>query len=413
MRRIAFIGVAWVLGCGMCLAQINMPDPSLIHGKALPAPELPSGTVTVRVVRETIGNNVRGESVRITIGGVVRTSTTDEQGRAEFTRLPIAAETRAEAVVGGERLVSDPFTVPSSGGLRVILVAGLKEAAARKERESAAAAAAPPVRGAVVFSPNSRILMEFRDDALQVFYVLDILNSARTRVDIGGPLIINLPRGAGGASMLPGSSPSATVSGDRVTVTGPFASGNTSVQVGFQLRQDSSDLTLQQTWPARLEQLTVAVEKIGNVSMASSQFSTVGEVRAETGTLFLLASGPGLPANSTLTVQLSNLPVHGRTSRYVALALAALIIGVGAWLAFGSRSRARDFRGPLIARRDALLSELADLEGAIRRNPRPDSGEDPQYANRRQRLLWEIERIYGELDESAVGPQGGGEDVAA
>ena len=83
--------------------------------------------------------------------------------------------------------------------------------------------------------------MEFRDDALQVFYVLDILNNARTRVDIGGPLIIDLPTGAGGASVLEGSSPTATVSGDRLTVTGPFAPGITSVQVGFQLRHDRSE----------------------------------------------------------------------------------------------------------------------------------------------------------------------------
>ena len=103
--------------------------------------------------------------------------------------------------------------------------------------------------GVVVLGPNSRMLMEFRDDALQMFYVLDIVNNARTRVDIGGPLIIDLPDGAGGAAVLEGSSPSATVSGDRLTVTGPFAPGTTSVQVGFQLRHDSPNLTVQQTWP--------------------------------------------------------------------------------------------------------------------------------------------------------------------
>src|SRR4030095_5543899 len=62
-------------------AQINMPDPSLIHGKALPAPELPSGTVTVRVVREAIGNNIADQDVRVTVGGMTRTARTDDQGR--------------------------------------------------------------------------------------------------------------------------------------------------------------------------------------------------------------------------------------------------------------------------------------------------------------------------------------------
>ena len=141
---------------------------------------------------------------------------------------------RAEATVDGEQLVSEPFAVPASGGLRVILVAGLKEAAARRERKPRPPR--PRRRFAASWSsaPNSRILMEFQDDALQVFYVLDIVNNARTRVDIGGPLILDLPTGAGGAAMLQGSSPTATVSGDRVTVTGPFAPGNTLGPGGFQ-----------------------------------------------------------------------------------------------------------------------------------------------------------------------------------
>lgn len=207
-----------------------MPDPALIHGRAIPAAELPIGTITVRVVREAMGNNVAGQDVRLTVGGSPRSAKTDDQGRAEFTNLTPGADVRAEANVNGEPLVSETFKVPASGGLRVILVAGLKDAAARKEKEAAEAAAAPAVPGVVVLGPNSRTVLQFNDDALQVFYVLDIVNNARTRVDIGGPLIIDLPRGAGGAAILEGSSPAATVSGDRVTVTGPFAPGNTSIR---------------------------------------------------------------------------------------------------------------------------------------------------------------------------------------
>jgi hypothetical protein len=357
-------------------------------------------------VREAIGNNLAGEDVRVTAGGAVRTAKTDGQGRAEFSDLPTGSEARAESTVGGEPLVSEPFTVPASGGLRVILVAGLKVAAARAQQEAAAAAAAPPVQGVVVLGPNSRVLMEFRDDTLQVFYVLDILNNARARVDIGGPLIVDLPSGAGGASVLPGSSPTATVSGDRITVTGPFAPGNTSLQVGFQLRHDSPDLTVQQTWPAPLEQLTVAVEKVGALSISSAQFSTVGEVRSETGTPFLLASGPALPAGSTLTLQLSNLPVHSQTPRLVALGLAAAIIGLGAWLAFTARPGRRDPRPRLIERRDVLLAKLAAFDTRRKGAGKPEEA-------RRQRLVAELEEIYGELDEAHAQPRGGGEDVAA
>src|SRR4029450_1915637 len=129
-RALAVVMVA-ALSSG-AFAQ-DMPDPSLIHGRAIPAPELANGTVTVRVVREAIGNNLPGQQVRVTVGGAPRTATTDSQGRAEFTDLP-KGETNAiaEVTVDGEKLVSQPFSIPASGGLRVILVAGIAQAAGRQ-----------------------------------------------------------------------------------------------------------------------------------------------------------------------------------------------------------------------------------------------------------------------------------------
>jgi hypothetical protein len=403
----------WALGLASLLlsaplgfAQINMPDPSLINGRALPAPELAAGTVTVRVVREAIGNNVVGQDVTLTVGGETRTATTDNEGRAEFSGLSSGAEARAQVTVDGETITSDPLTVPATGGLRVILVSGLQAASARAKEQAAADAAAPPVKGVVVLGPNSRVAIEFQDDTLRVFYILDILNNARARVDIGGPLIIDLPRGAAGAAVLQGSSPSATVSGDRLTVTGPFAAGITSVQVGFTLPHDGPNLELQQTWPVALEQLTVAAEKIGELSMTSPQFSTVGEIKSGDGTPFLLASGAGLPAGSTLTVQLTGLPAHSALPRQIALVIALAILCVGAWLAYTPRITAPS-KAKLVSRRDEILADLAAIERRRRRGE--SSGRDAQ---RQPELLAELEGIYGELDVRP-GPRGGGEDVAA
>jgi hypothetical protein len=422
--RLSALGFGlWILGVapwpsGLASAQVNMPDPSLIHGKAIPAAELPAGNVTVRVVRESIGNNISGQVVVVTSGSTTREAKTDDQGRANFDNLERGVEARAEAVVNGERLVSDPFTPPASGGLRVILVAGLKEAAARKQQEAAAAAAAPAVKGAVVFNPNSRVMMEFRDDALQVFYVLEIFNSARTRVDIGGPLVIDLPSGAAGATILEGSSPTATVSGDRVTVTGPFAAGVTLVQVGYTLPYDRPSVVLEQRWPAAMEQLTVAMQKIGTASMTSPQFSTVGEVNAGDGTPYWLGSGGALAAGSTLRVELAGLPAHSQTPRIVALTAASIVVLTGLWLAFGGRSKEQDARRRLAERRDVLLAELAVLEerrATVERNASASgTAARPSAAEvRRQKLIAELEQIYGELDEEGTGPRGGGEGIAA
>jgi hypothetical protein len=389
-------------------AQVAMPDPSQINGKAIPAPELASGTVTVRVVRESVGNNLPGQSVRVTAGSASRTATTDEQGRAEFGDLPQGAEARATATVDGETLTSDPFTVPSNGGLRVILVAGLAKAAERQQAEDAKALAEPPAKGIVVLGANSRILMEFQDDTLQVFYLLDILNNARTRVDIGGPLIIDLPRGAAGAATLEGSSSQATIAGSRVTVTGPFAPGSTSVQFGFTVRDAGATYRFRQQWPVALEQVTVALQRVGNASMTSPQFQSTGDVKSESGTTFLLGSGPALAAGATLAVDLTGLPAHSPIPSYVALGLAAVVLAWGAWLAFGRRADDKGARQRLIARRDTLLGDLAHLEQ--RRRQGQESAKD---AARRTRVLAELEQIYGELDETGAGPRGGGEGVAA
>jgi hypothetical protein len=370
-----------------------MPDPSVINGKALPAGDLQTGTITVRVVRESIGNNIVGQQVTMTVNGETKKAVTDEQGRAEFKGLPAGTNGQAEATVNGERLQSDPFVVPSSGGLRVILVAGIAQAAERKKQEEAAAAAAPPVKGAVVVGANSRIIFEFPDDLMRVFYMLEIVNNARNRVDIGGPLIIDLPEGAAGAAPLDGSSPQATVAGDRITVTGPFASGVTPVQVGFQMPFTSSTLTLEQRWPVPIEQVTVASQKLGALSFSSPQFSSVGDVKGEDGTTFLLASGPGITAGGTLRMQVSGLPVQSPVARNVALGIAVAIALLGVWLSLPGARGAGEARKRLMTRRDTLLAELAQIEERARAGR-----ETSKDASRRPRILAELEQIYGELD---------------
>jgi hypothetical protein len=388
-----------VLGlAGSALAQINMPDPSIINGKAIPAGELQTGTVTVRVVREALGNNVVGQQVTLTVNGEAKKAVTDEQGRAEFKGLPAGTNAVAEASVKGEQLKSDAFVVPSSGGLRVILVAGLADVEARKKKEEAEAAAAPPVKGQVVLGGNSRIIFEFPDDLMRVYYMLEIVNNARARVDIGGPLVLDLPEGAAGASPLEGSSTQATVAGSRITVTGPFASGVTNVMVGFQMPFTSSSITLEQEFPVPIEQVTVGSQKIGSLSIASPQFSSVGDVKSDNGVPFILASGPGIPAGGTLRLQVSGLPVHSSVPRYVALALAFGVALLGVWLALNGPTDKREAHRRLVARRDALLAELAQIEERSR-----TGRETSKDAARKPRVLAELEQIYGELDEASPG----------
>lgn len=396
-------------GLGARLLAQEMPDPSLIHGRAIPAPELPTGTVTVRVVREAIGNDISGQEVQLSAGGSVRRAKTDAEGRAAFRGLPAGADAVAEATVDGERLVSQPFAVPAGGGLRVILVAGLEQAAERRRQEEERAAAAAPTPGAVVIGGASRIHIEFNDDALRVFYLLEIVNNARTRVDIGGPLVIDMPRAAQGATLLQGSSDSASVSGRRLTVVGPFAPGTTTVQVGYSLPFDDPRFTLDQPWPVPLQQVTVVVEQTGGITLTSPQVAGVREVRSGDGKVFLLGSGPALQPGVPLSLTLSNLPTRSPTPRYVALALALGIIALGAWLAAAGTGSRRPSRSSLLARRDQLLGQLAQIELKLRAG----GGSADRLAARKRRMMAELEEIYGALDDAQIGPRDGGEGLAA
>jgi hypothetical protein len=404
-----------VLGCGVLVlasgisSAQQMPDPSVIHGRSFPEPTLPDGTITVRVVREAIGNDAPGQQVRVTAGGTTRTATTDQQGRAQFTGLP-RGEARAEATVDGEKLESQPFAVPTSGGLRVILVAGLARAAERKKQEEATALAAPPTKGVVVFGGDSRIVMEFQEDTLWTYYLLEIVNSARTRVDVGGPLRIDLPAEASGARLFEGSAESLQVDidGNHVTVHGPFPAGTTSLNIQFSIRYSDATHTVSQSFPVPLQSTVVGVEKVGSLGLASPQFSTIAEVPAERGAVFVLGRGGSVPPGTPLTFTLSNLPVHDAVGRNIALGLAFMIVVVGAWLAMTAHAPAGETRKALLGRRDLLLTELAQVEAKQRAGSMPPERAD----RRRQRLLAELEHIYAELDTTA-GPRGGGEGIAA
>ena len=122
----------------------------MMHGKALPEPELPDGTVTVRVVREAIGNWLPGQTVQVRVDGRAVNARTDDQGRAEFSSAAARMRTCGRGDGGrrgaGIRIRS---RVPSGGGLRVILIAGIAQAAERVRRQRRREQSAPPVKGVV------------------------------------------------------------------------------------------------------------------------------------------------------------------------------------------------------------------------------------------------------------------------
>lgn len=397
----------------------QMPDPSQMAGRPLPAPELPTGTVSVRVVRERMGNNIPDQMVLLIARDRQLKGSTDAQGRVRFDGVPGGTLITVQAIVDGETLRSQEFAVPADGGVRVALIAGI-EAAAARERATAEAAAQQPARAGIVsFGGETRIILEFQNDNLQVFYLLDIVNGARTPIDVGEPLIIQLPDGATGAGAMKGSSTLAMVQGDRIRITGPFPPGTTQVQVGYRLPYSDDRVTVAQRWPAAIEQLFVAAEKVGDLRVGSPQLSQQQEATAS-GSPFIMATGGRLNAGDTLTLTLTGLPHRSRLTRNVGVGIGLMMLTAGFWAALSGRGKRDDLAAELIRRREKLYADLVTLEEQ-RQQGRLD---ERRYASRRQSLMTQLERVLGELDRTpddhrtthstrGGDPGGGGEGAAA
>ena len=399
--RLLFLVLITVLSGASLVAQ-QMPDPSQMAGQPLPAPELAAGTVSVRVVRERMGNNVTEHPVTLRVGDRTLEGKTDAQGRAMFPSIAAGTTVVAEAVVDGETLRSREFAMPPNTGIRVALIAGLQAGAKREQAEREEAARQPARAGIVVFGGESRVILEFQDDNLQVFYLLDIVNQARTPIDIGEPMYLMLPEGAVGAGALEGSSTVATVQGDRIRINGPFPPGITQVQVGYRLPYKGDTAVLTQQWPATFEQLFVAAEKVGGMQMTSPQFQQTQDANAS-GTPFLMAQGARLNAGDTMTVTLTGLPHRSTIVRDVGLVVGVVVLVVGLWAGIRGPRASRTQTQELVKRKEKLLADLVALEEQHRQN-RID---ERKYASRRQALVTQLERVMGELD------RGGGEGVAA
>ena len=378
------------------LAQ-QMPDPSQMSGVPLPSPELSAGTMTVRVVRGSLSNNLAGQRVELSVDGQSnpRIGTTDASGRAEFTGLRAGQVVRAVAVVDGGRIESQQITIPPAGGIRVMLFAPSGSEPARPEPTNPQTSDVPPERGIVVLGGETRFIVEQGDESLRVFYILEILNTARAPVDIGGPLLFDLPTGATGATLLTGSTPQATVGGTRVTVTGPFAPGKTSLQVAYALAYRGPRATIEQQLPAALPQLAVAGETTGGVTMTSAQFAATRDMNAE-GRQFKVGNGDALAAGDSIVLEFANLPHHARWPRYSAFGAAVAIMVLGLLIGFrrGAPATPLTPRGALDASREARFAELDALDarrhaGAI--------GEDA-YRDARERIMSSLEDVYAAID---------------
>lgn len=373
----------------------GMPDAKAMSGIARPSETVPTGSVSVRLVRGQIFNLVTDHPVEFVIDGKRQTVKTDATGHAVASGLRAGATVRAEATLDGERLESQEFQVPQQGGVVLMLVASDKTAQQQMAKDA--------VPGTVVLGSQSRAVLEFDDEVLQVFYLLDIVNNGSAPVKTSAPLVFQMPDAAQNTSIIEGSSPAAKAKGRQVIVTGPFAPGTTSVQVGFQLPPGHS-ASLRLPLPVDYLQPTVIAEKAGGTMTVDSPQLPSRREAADSGKLYVMAAGPGLKAGQTFEFEVTGIPSHPTWPRNVALALAGLLLAGGAWASWVRRGRSSGeaaARRALERRREAIFAELLPIE------QRRKSGESvsPDDDARRAVLVAELENIYGELDAEAGGPR--------
>lgn len=383
---------AFVFACLLpALAQAQMPDVSQMSGVPLPIGDLPNGTVSIRVVRGDLSNNVTNHPVELHGGGQVWKATTDAEGRAQFASTRPGTSVHAVTTVDGQSIESQEFAVPAEGGIRVVLVAQ----AGGTAQAGGGPSSAPAAPGTLSIGGQSRIIVEPVDGAIDVYYVFEFVHEGPGPVETE-PIVFRLPDDATGATVLQGSEGHARAEGRIVTVTGPFPAGRTPVQFAYQIRYSGSRVDFAQTLPVGLASTAVIVQKIGDVAFTSPQTPNQSPLSQGAAT-YTMGNGPGIPAGGTLQVSLSGLPHRSPWPRNLALGLAVLIVGVGIWIATADGDVVEPHRQRLEARREHLFGELVRLE----QQHRAGRGDPARYKAKRRDLVDQLERVYADLEALA------------
>ena len=398
-RVLVALAVLELLTCTASFAQpggFAMPDMKQMSGIPRPVTDLPDRAISVRVIRGDLSNNITNQPVQLRVGSKTLTVKTDASGRAEFTDLTPGDTVKASTTVDGEQLDSQEFPVPEHGGVRLMLVATDTSKAPATEPD------AKPISGQVVITNESRIVMQPTEEAIDVYYLLDVSNTARVPVNPPTVFAFNLPPGAQSATIMEGSSPLATLQKNRLAIPGPFPPGHTFVQVAYELPSTDGTASITQVFPANIEQFGVVVKKVGDTAFTSPQVPTQKEMPAD-GEQYIAGSGGAVAAGTPVQLDVTGIPHHSAAPRWIALTLAVAILAVGGWASTSSEddtAAAAAERKRLQAKKDKLLNELVRLE----HDHAKGRVDDRRYAFRREELVASLEQVYGALDSDDAGP---------
>lgn len=101
------------------------PNVAAMSGMPLPSPDLPTGTLSVRIALGGLAETLPGAEVQLVVASGAsaarRRATTDAAGRVRFEELPPGARVTAAVIARGETFATRPVEMPAEGGVRMLL----------------------------------------------------------------------------------------------------------------------------------------------------------------------------------------------------------------------------------------------------------------------------------------------------
>ena len=365
----------------------------VVAGSATPDPTMPAKTLVVRLHDEEgkpLGNHA------VLLGAVDRNNaikvlraTSDSDGVARFADLATGQTTGYAAVIEykGMRLGTDAFSMPETGGARAEIRA--------LQRTTDASV--------ITIGAGARVILQMRDDTLGFLEMLPLENTSDKIFDpTPGAFEIPLPKEFVAAETAQGERKTEVRKSHGIAVQGAVmpkrtlgqtdakTAGN-EITLGFVLPYEGDTRDFEQRMPNGIGLVTLIMEQIPGMTIDGPGVSA-REARELNGRKYWVMGADAVPPGGTLRFTVRGLPSIDRSGHIISGTLALLLIGSA--VVFGRRPKtktrkAADDRERLIARREALFTELVAVERQRQR--------DGEGTQKRDQLIGKLEGLYQDL----------------